>query len=259
MAKPTKRMRAIAEKVDAAKFYPIAAAVDLLAELSTAKFKESFEVAVNLGVDVRKSDQTLRGASTLPHGTGKSVRVAVFAQGDNAAKAEAVGADVVGLDDLAERIKGGDLNFDVVVATPDAMRVVGQLGRLLGPRGLMPQPEDGNRHRRRRDGGEKRQGGAGSLPHRPGRHRPRQRRAGGLLRRPDQGERGNPGVGPEEGAPRRRPRAFTSRRSRFPPPWDRVSPSISPRWRCRRGRAGRLGAEVAGQSAQGEMSSGFTA
>ena len=143
MAKPTKRMRTIAEKVDAAKFYPIAAAVDLLAELSTAKFKESFEVAVNLGVDVRKSDQTLRGASTLPHGTGKSVRVAVFAQGDNAAKAEAVGADVVGLDDLAERIKGGDLNFDVVVATPDAMRVVGQLGRLLGPRGLMPNPKTG--------------------------------------------------------------------------------------------------------------------
>ena len=143
MGKPTKRMRAMAEKVDAAKFYPIAEAVDLLAELSTAKFKESFEVAVNLGVDVRKSDQTLRGASTLPHGTGKSVRVAVFAQGDNAAQAEAAGADVVGLDDLAEQVKGGDLNFDVVVATPDAMRVVGQLGKLLGPRGLMPNPKTG--------------------------------------------------------------------------------------------------------------------
>lgn len=143
MAKPSKRARAIAEKVDAAKFYPIAEAVGLLSELAATKFKESFEVAVNLGVDVRKSDQTLRGASTLPHGTGKSVRVAVFAQGDNAAKAEAVGADLVGLDDLAERIKGGDMNFDVVVATPDAMRVVGQLGKLLGPRGLMPNPKTG--------------------------------------------------------------------------------------------------------------------
>ena len=143
MAKPSKRTRAIAEKVDAAKFYPIAEAVALLSELATAKFKESFEVAVNLGLDVRKSDQTLRGASTLPHGTGKSVRVAVFAQGDNIAKAEAAGADAVGLEDLAERIKGGDLNFDVVVATPDAMRIVGQLGRLLGPRGLMPNPKTG--------------------------------------------------------------------------------------------------------------------
>ena len=143
MAKPTKRRRAVAEKVDAAKFYPIGEAVDLLSELAAVKFKESFEVAVNLGVDVRKSDQTLRGASTLPHGTGKSVRVAVFAQGDKAAKAEAAGADAVGLEDLAERVKGGELNFDVVVATPDAMRVVGQLGRLLGPRGLMPNPKTG--------------------------------------------------------------------------------------------------------------------
>lgn len=143
MARPTKRRRAVAEKVDAAKFYPIGEAVDLLSELAAAKFKESFEVAVNLGVDVRKSDQTLRGASTLPHGTGKSVRVAVFAQGDKAAKAEAAGADAVGLEDLAERVKGGELNFDVVVATPDAMRVVGQLGRLLGPRGLMPNPKTG--------------------------------------------------------------------------------------------------------------------
>ena len=143
MAKPTKRRRAVAEQVDAAKFYPIGEAVNLLSELATAKFKESFEVAVNLGVDVRKSDQTLRGASTLPHGTGKSVRVAVFAQGDKAAKAEAAGADVVGLEDLAERVKGGELNFDVVVATPDAMRVVGQLGKLLGPRGLMPNPKTG--------------------------------------------------------------------------------------------------------------------
>ena len=143
MAKLSKRARAIAEQVDAAKFYPIEEAVGLLSQLSRDKFKESFDVSVNLGVDVRKSDQTLRGASSLPHGTGKTVRVAAFAQGEAAAKAEAAGADVVGLEDLAERIKGGDLNFDVVVATPDAMRVVGQLGRLLGPRGLMPNPKTG--------------------------------------------------------------------------------------------------------------------
>ena len=143
MAKLNRRRQAIAEAVDPGKFYPISEAVDLLSELSKAKFKESFDVSVNLGVDVRKSDQTLRGASTLPHGTGKAVRVAVFAQGEGADQAEAAGADAVGLDELAERIKGGDLNFDVVIATPDAMRVVGPLGRLLGPRGLMPNPKTG--------------------------------------------------------------------------------------------------------------------
>ncbi len=142
-AKLSRRRQAIAEAVDQGKFYAIDEAVGLLSELSKAKFKESFDVSVNLGVDVRKSDQTLRGASTLPHGTGKAVRVAVFAQGESASLAEAAGADVVGLDELAERIKGGDLNFDVVIATPDAMRVVGPLGRLLGPRGLMPNPKTG--------------------------------------------------------------------------------------------------------------------
>ena len=143
MAKMSRRRQAIAEAVDQGRFYPIDEAVGLLSELSKAKFKESFDVSVNLGVDVRKSDQTLRGASTLPHGTGKAVRVAVFAQGESAATAEAAGADAVGLDELAERVKGGDLNFDVVIATPDAMRVVGPLGRLLGPRGLMPNPKTG--------------------------------------------------------------------------------------------------------------------
>ena len=142
-AKLSRRRQAFAEAVDLGKFYPIDEAVGLLSELSKAKFKESFDVSVNLGVDVRKSDQTLRGASTLPHGTGKAVRVAVFAQGENASLAEAAGADAVGLDELAERIKGGDLNFDVVIATPDAMRVVGPLGRVLGPRGLMPNPKTG--------------------------------------------------------------------------------------------------------------------
>jgi len=139
----TKRRRAIMEKVDREKAYPINDAVALLAELATAKFKESLDVAVNLGVDPRKSDQVVRGATTLPHGTGKTVRVAVFAQGNAAEQASAAGADLVGFDDLADRIKGGTLDFDVVIATPDAMRIVGQLGKILGPRGLMPNPKTG--------------------------------------------------------------------------------------------------------------------
>ena len=143
MAKPSKRMRAIAERVDPDKLYPIRDAVTLLTELSKTKLKESFDVSVNLGIDARKSDQSIRGATTLPHGSGKAVRVAVFAQGENATKAAAAGADIVGSEDLAESIKGGDLNFDVVIATPDAMRIVGQLGKVLGPRGLMPNPKTG--------------------------------------------------------------------------------------------------------------------
>lgn len=143
MAKTSKRMRAIAELVDSEKMYPIEEAVNLLNELSKTKIKESFDVSVNLGIDARKSDQTIRGATTLPHGTGKAVRVAVFAQGENAGKAEAAGADIVGFEDLAESIKGGELNFDVLIATPDAMRIVGPLGKILGPRGLMPNPKTG--------------------------------------------------------------------------------------------------------------------
>lgn len=143
MTRLTKRMRVIAERADKHKAYPIDEAVALLAELSKTKFTESLDVSVNLGVDVKRSDQTLRGATTLPHGTGKTARVAVFAQGQQAATAEEVGADVVGLEDLAERLQGGDLNFDVIIATPDCMRVVGKLGRLLGPRGLMPNPKTG--------------------------------------------------------------------------------------------------------------------
>ncbi len=143
MAKTSKRMRAIAELVDSEKMYPIEEAVNLLNELSKTKLKESFDVSVNLGIDARKSDQTIRGATTLPHGTGKAVRVAVFAQGENAGKAEAAGADIVGFEDLAETIKGGELNFDVLIATPDAMRIVGPLGKILGPRGLMPNPKTG--------------------------------------------------------------------------------------------------------------------
>jgi large subunit ribosomal protein L1 len=143
MAKLSKRMQAIAAKIDREKAYSIDEAVNLLNELAKTKFKESVDVAVNLGVDPRKSDQAVRGATTLPHGTGKVTRVAVFAQGANADKAKTAGADIVGFEDLAEQIKGGELNFDVVIATPDAMRIVGQLGKVLGPRGLMPNPKTG--------------------------------------------------------------------------------------------------------------------
>nr|ADI16560.1 ribosomal protein l1 [uncultured gamma proteobacterium HF0010_01E20] len=136
-------MRAIVQKIDAEKAYEIDEAVTLLNGLAGSKFKESFDIAVNLGVDPRKSDQVVRGATTLPHGTGKTVRVAVFAQGENAEKARAVGADLVGFEDLAETVKDGQMDFDVVIATPDAMRIVGQLGKMLGPRGLMPNPKTG--------------------------------------------------------------------------------------------------------------------
>ena len=143
MAKISKRMKAIHEKVDANKAYEAVEALDLLKSLSSVKFTESVDVAINLGVDSRKSDQVVRGASTLPNGTGKLVRVAVFAQDANAEAAKAAGADIVGFEDLADNIKGGALDFDVVIATPDAMRVVGQLGMILGPRGLMPNPKVG--------------------------------------------------------------------------------------------------------------------
>jgi len=143
MAKLTKRQKAINEKVEAGKQYEINDAVALLTELSTVKFKESVEIAINLGVDARKSDQQVRGATVMPHGTGSDVRVAVFTQGANAEAAKAAGAEFVGMDDLAAEIKGGMMDFDVVVASPDAMRVVGQLGQVLGPRGLMPNPKTG--------------------------------------------------------------------------------------------------------------------
>jgi large subunit ribosomal protein L1 len=143
MAKLTKRMRVIREKVEVTKEYEINEAVALLKELATAKFVESVDVAVNLGIDARKSDQNVRGATVLPHGTGREIRVAVFTQGANAEAAKAAGADIVGMEDLAEQVKKGVMDFDVVVASPDAMRVVGQLGTILGPRGLMPNPKVG--------------------------------------------------------------------------------------------------------------------
>ena len=143
MAKLSKRKKVFLEKVEAGKQYAVEDALALLKELPPAKFVESVDVAVNLGVDPRKSDQVVRGSTVLPHGTGKTVRVAVFTQGSNVAAAEAAGADVVGMDDLADSIKKGNLDFDVVIASPDAMRVVGQLGQILGPRGLMPNPKVG--------------------------------------------------------------------------------------------------------------------
>jgi large subunit ribosomal protein L1 len=143
MAKLSKKAKIIKGKVDKTKQYSIIEAVQLLKELGTAKFNEAIDVSVNLGVDPRKSDQNVRGATVLPNGTGKTVRVAVFTQGPNADAAREAGADIVGMDDLGELVKKGEMDFDVVIASPDAMRVVGQLGQILGPRGLMPNPKVG--------------------------------------------------------------------------------------------------------------------
>ena len=143
MANISKRYKAMAAKVDRTKLYPLGDAIKIVKENATAKFNESIDIAINLGIDAKKSDQTVRGSVVLPAGTGKTVRVAVFAQGDKAKAAQEAGADLVGLDDLAAEIKGGKMDFDVVIATPDTMRVVGQLGQILGPRGLMPNPKVG--------------------------------------------------------------------------------------------------------------------
>jgi large subunit ribosomal protein L1 len=143
MARLTKRRKLARESIKLAVQYQIDEALALVKQFANAKFAESVDVSINLGVDPRKSDQVVRGSTVLPNGTGKTVRVAVFAQGENAEKAKAAGADIVGFEDLAEKVKGGEMNFDVVIATPDAMRVVGQLGQILGPRGLMPNPKVG--------------------------------------------------------------------------------------------------------------------
>jgi len=143
MAKLSKRMALVVQKIDREKMYPVAEAIALVKECATAKFDESIDIAVQLGIDPKKSDQLVRGSVVLPEGTGKSVRVAVFAQGDKAEQAKAAGADIVGMEDLAEQIKGGIFNFDVVIASPDTMRIVGTLGQILGPRGLMPNPKVG--------------------------------------------------------------------------------------------------------------------
>ena len=171
MATVAKRMKAWKTKMPPGKQYPIDEALGLVKEFATAKFDESVDVAVNLGIDASKSDQQVRGSTVMPHGIGKTVRVAVFTSGKNQEAARAAGADIVGLEDLAEKVKAGEINFDVVIASPDAMRVVGQLGQILGPRGLMPNPKVGTvtpgRGRRR----EERQGGPGALSRRQGRHR----------------------------------------------------------------------------------------
>lgn len=143
MGKLSKNQKAAGERVESGKAYPVEEALGLVRDLANAKFSESVDVAVNLGVDPKKSDQAVRGSTVLPNGTGKTVRVAVFTQGDNVEAAKEAGADIVGMDDLAESIQGGELNFDVVIASPDAMRVVGKLGQILGPRGLMPNPKVG--------------------------------------------------------------------------------------------------------------------
>ena len=143
MANLSKRVKAFRAKVDVLKTYTVGEAVSILKETATVKFPESVDIAINLGIDARKSDQNVRGATVLPNGTGKTVRVAVFTQGANAEKAKEAGADVVGMEDLMAQMKGGDLDFGVVIASPDAMRVVGQLGQILGPRGLMPNPKVG--------------------------------------------------------------------------------------------------------------------
>lgn len=143
MAKLTKKQKSLQGKVESTRLYPLTDALALVKELATAKFDESIDVAVQLGVDAKKSDQVVRGAVVLPHGTGKTARVAVFAQGAKAEEAKAAGADVVGMEDLAAQVKSGDIPFDVVIAAPDAMRVVGALGQILGPRGLMPNPKVG--------------------------------------------------------------------------------------------------------------------
>jgi len=143
MSKPTKRQKAFAGKTDSTRLYPLAEALAIVKQCATAKFDESIDVAVQLGIDANKSDQVVRGAVVLPNGTGKTKRVAVFAQGAKAEEAKAAGADVVGMDDLAAQVKAGNMPFDVVIAAPDAMRVVGTLGQILGPRGLMPNPKVG--------------------------------------------------------------------------------------------------------------------
>lgn len=143
MAKLSKRQAALRAKIDRTKLYPVQDALNLIKETATAKFDESIDVAVQLGIDAKKSDQLVRGSVVLPAGTGKTVRVAVFAQGEKAEQAKAAGADIVGMDDLAAEVKAGNINFDVVIASPDTMRVVGTLGQILGPRGLMPNPKVG--------------------------------------------------------------------------------------------------------------------
>ena len=173
-----KRVKASQSKVTAGKHYPVDEALKLVKELANAKFNEGVDAAVNLGIDASKSDQQVRGSTVMPHGIGKSVRVAVFTSGKNQDAARAAGADIVGLEDLAAKVKAGEFDFDVVVASPDAMRVVGQLGQILGPARPHAEPQGRHRDPGRCDRREERQGGTGALPGRQGRHRPLHHRQG---------------------------------------------------------------------------------
>ncbi len=159
-----KRVKTWKDKIQPGKQYPIEDALKIVKELATAKFNESVDAAVNLGIDASKSDQQVRGSTVMPHGIGKTVRVAVFTSGKNVEAAKAAGADIVGMEDLAAQVKAGEINFDVVIASPDAMRVVGQLGQILGPRGLMPNHQGRHREPGRGQCGEERQVGSGPLP-----------------------------------------------------------------------------------------------
>ena len=193
-----KRTKTWKDKLPPGKSYPIDDALKLVKEFATAKFNESVDVSVNLGVDATKSDQQVRGSTVMPHGTGKTVRVAVFTQGKNADAAKAAGADIVGFEDLAEKVKAGQIDFDVVIASPDAMRIVGQLGQILGPRGLMPNPKVGHGDSRRGGRGEERQIRPGSVSHRQGGNRARANRARELRADRAQGKSAGAGRGSAE-------------------------------------------------------------
>ena len=192
MAKIAKRIKKVREGVDPAKLYPLDEAVKMVKERATAKFDETVEVAMNLGVDPRHADQMVRGVVSLPNGTGRTVRVAVFARGDKAEEARAAGADIVGAEDLVEKVQGGQIDFDRCIATPDMMPLVGRLGKVLGPRGLMPNPKVGTVTNGCRRGGQGRQGRRRRVPRREGRHRPGRHRQGELRR--DGAGRQHPGV-----------------------------------------------------------------
>ena len=232
MAKLTKASKAANEKVEAGRSYAIDDALALVKELAKAKFVESVDVAVNLGVDPKKSDQVVRGSTVLPHGTGKTVRVAVFTQGANAEAAQAEGADIVGMDDLAERMQGGDLNYDVVIASPDAMRVVGKLGQLLGPRGLMPNPKVGTVATGRRRRRAQREDRASALPDGQRRHgalRDRQREFELIML---QGEPRGAAGGPEQGEARFGQRRLSEARERLLDDGSRVHGRSGDRVQC---------------------------
>ena len=217
-----KRFKSAREGIDVEKAYPIAEAIKMVKARAKAKFDETIEIAINLGVDPRHADQMVRGVVNLPNGTGRTLRVGVFARGAKAEEAKAAGADVVGAEDLVEKVQGGTIDFDRCIATPDMMPLVGRLGKVLGPRGMMPNPKIGTVTMDVKTAVAGRQGRLGRVPRREGRHRAGRRRQGLVLR----GEAGAERQGARGcGRPRRSPpapRAPTSSASRSPPPWDRA-------------------------------------